>query len=150
MGGPRVMREQIPKKNMRQASTPQHLSMFRSTNVSLRRTKNTHLPSTSYNILYFSSYAPQFKTAIWDQSHHSHHLSLTSYFRWQVHRFVMLQMSIFVAGAAFGDVALSLFLPRTTLKDVGVPLFVARATFGTRNIWWCQSVTSRGMECHFP
>ena len=39
-------------------------------------------------------------------------------------------MLLFVAGAAFGDVGLSLFLAGATFGDVGALLFVAGAVFG--------------------
>ena len=54
-------------------------------------------------------------------------------------------MSLFVAGAAFGDVRVSLFVAGTVFGDLGVSLFVASAVFG--EIW----VDSRSAKCcNFP
>ena len=50
-------------------------------------------------------------------------------------------MSLFVAGAAFGDVGVPLFVAGAAFGDVGVSLFVAGAAFG--QIW----VDSRSAKC---
>ena len=42
-------------------------------------------------------------------------------------------MSLFVAGAAFGEVQVSLFVAGAVFGEVQVPLFVAGAVFG--EIW---------------
>ena len=42
-------------------------------------------------------------------------------------------MSLFVAGAAFGDLGVSLFVAGAVFGDLGVSLFVAGAVFG--EIW---------------
>ena len=39
-------------------------------------------------------------------------------------------MLLFVAGAVFGEVEVSLFVPGTAFGEVELSLFVARATFG--------------------
>ena len=50
-------------------------------------------------------------------------------------------MSLFVAGAAFGDVGASLFVAGAVFGDLGVSLFVAGAVFG--EIW----IDSRSAKC---
>ena len=50
-------------------------------------------------------------------------------------------MSLFVAGTAFGDAAVSLFVAGAMFGDVGVSLFVAVAKFG--EIW----IDSRSATC---
>ena len=53
-------------------------------------------------------------------------------------------MSLFVAGAAFGDLGVSLFVAGAVFGDLGVSLFVAGAVFG--EIW----VDSRSAKrCNF-
>ena len=52
-------------------------------------------------------------------------------------------MSLFVAGPAFGDVAVSLFVAGAAFGDVAVSLFVAGAAFGeiwvdSRSTKWCK------------
>ena len=50
-------------------------------------------------------------------------------------------MSLFAAGAIFGDLGVSLFVAGAAFGDLGVSLFVAGAVFG--EIW----VDSRSVKC---
>ena len=50
-------------------------------------------------------------------------------------------VSLFAAGAAFGDLGVSFFVAGTAFCDLGVSLFVAGAVFG--EIW----VDSRSAKC---
>ena len=52
-----------------------------------------------------------------------------------------LGVSLFVAGAIFGDLGVSFFVAGAALGDLGVSLFVAGAVFG--EIW----VDSRSTKC---
>ena len=51
-------------------------------------------------------------------------------------------VSLFVAGAAFGDVHVSLFVAGAAFGEVHVSLFVAGAAFGEVHVYSC--VTFRG------
>ena len=51
----------------------------------------------------------------------------------QVHCLVKFKLSLFVAGALFGDVQVSLFVAGAVFGDVELSLFVAGAVFG--EIW---------------
>ena len=58
-------------------------------------------------------------------------------------RVVSSRVSLFVAGAAFGDVQVSLFLAGAALGDVQVSLFVAGAVLGE------VQVSLFILQCHF-
>ena len=68
-------------------------------------------------------------------------------------------MSLFVAGAIFGDLGVSLFVAGAVFRDLGVALFVAGAVFGDLGVSFFVAgavfgeiwVDSRSAKCcNFP